>query len=270
MNFNILDLFSGVGGFSLGLHNADEAFKTVAFCEIDPFCTKVLNKNFKDIPVFDDIKNLNKSFLEAKNIPKIDIITGGFPCQDLSYAGKRAGFEGDKSGLFYEMIRISKEIKPKFIIYENVPALIEKKEFLNEFIEQNAKIGYDLQWHFFRASSLGYPHRRKRAFVVAWDNKTFTHSYVFGQIYYKTIQNEYNNKKSLLFRKEKTTKFNNLLTNYSKFPDPSLLQRDFRDIRRDNGLSDAMDRVGALGNSLVPEIVEMLGKALIKTYKEYI
>lgn len=269
MQLNILDLFSGIGGFSLGLHNADPAFKTLAFCEIDPYSTKILNKNFKGIPVFNDVTTLDKSFLESKNIKNIDIITGGFPCQDLSYAGKKKGLEGKKSSLFYEIIRLANEIKPKFIIYENVPALIEKKDILNEFIEQNQKIGYDLQWHILRATAIGYPHRRKRAFVIAWDKETFTNSHLFGEIYYKSIKYQYNIKNKVSNRKEKTKNFIPLLDSYNRFPPSYLLHTNHRDIRGDNGLSEALDQIGALGNSLIPEIIEILGRALIQTLKEY-
>lgn len=269
MQLNILDLFSGIGGVSLGLHNAAPAFKTLAFCEIDPYSTKILNKNFKGIPVFSDVTKLDKSLLESKNIKNIDIITGGFPCQDLSYAGKQKGLEGKKSGLFYEMIRLTNEIRPKFIIYENVHALIEKKEILNEFIEQNQKIGYDLQWHILRATAFGYPHRRKRAFIIAWDKETFTNSHLFGEIYYKSIQYQFINKNKVSIREKKTKSFIPLLDSYNRFPTPHLLYTNHRDIRRDNGLSEALDQIGALGNSLIPEIVEMLGVALINTLKEY-
>lgn len=269
MELNILDLFSGIGGFSLGLHNADPAFKTLAFCEIDPYSTKILNKNFKGIPVFNDVTKLDKSFLESKDIKNIDIIIGGFPCQDLSYAGKGKGLKGKKSGLFYEMIRLANEIRPNFIIYENVPALIERKEILNEFIEQNQKIGYDLQWHILRASALGYYHRRKRAFVIAWGKETFTNSHLFGEIYYKSIEHQFNIQNKVSSREEKTKKFSTFLTSYNRFPPPHLLHTNHRDIRRDNGLSEALDQIGALGNSLIPEIIEILGRALIQSIKEY-
>ncbi|MAU41000.1 MAG: hypothetical protein CMF31_05190 [Kordiimonas sp.] len=119
MNLKHLDLFSGIGGFALGLQWAG-GFETVGFCEIDPFCQKVLAKHWPHVPIYDDIKELDGDQFAGA----VDIITGGFPCQDLSIAGRKAGIDGDRSGLWSEMVRLARQIRPRYIIVENVTNLL--------------------------------------------------------------------------------------------------------------------------------------------------
>lgn len=113
----VLDLFSGIGGFSLGLERTG-GFKTVAFCEIDPYCRAVLKKHWPDVPCFEDVTKLNGS-----DIGPVDVICGGFPCQDISLAGKGAGLSGARSGLWYEFHRVIDETRPSWAVIENVSAL---------------------------------------------------------------------------------------------------------------------------------------------------
>ena len=157
---NVLDLFSGIGGFSLGLDRA--GFKTVAFCEVDKKCQAVLKKHWPDVPIFDDVSNLRGEDIEET----IDVICGGFPCQDISLAGKGAGLEGERSGLWTEFHRLIKEIKPKYAIIENVSAL--RSRGLDQVLRSLAEIGYDAEWHCITAASVGAPHRRDRIWIVAY------------------------------------------------------------------------------------------------------
>ena len=120
--FRLLDLFSGIGGFSLGLERSG-AFETVAFCEIEPFCRRVLAKHWPKVPCFDDVRKLTATRLAADGIA-VDAICGGFPCQDISFAGNGAGLEGDRSGLFYEYDLLVGELRPRLVIVENVKALL--------------------------------------------------------------------------------------------------------------------------------------------------
>ena len=117
----VLDLFSGIGGFSLGLERA--GMTTVAFCEIDKKAQQVLRKHWPNVPIFEDVCTLTKELLDERGIT-IDVICGGFPCQDISLAGKGAGIEGERSGLWTEYARIISELRPKFVIVENVSALL--------------------------------------------------------------------------------------------------------------------------------------------------
>lgn len=157
-----LDLFSGIGGFALGLQRTG-GFKTVAFCDFDPKTHLVLKKNFPGVPIFNDVKTL-----KGEDVGTVDIVTGGFPCQDLSVAGKGAGLAGERSGLWYEMHRIIKETKPKWVIAENVSAL--RSRGLDEVLWSLAQIGYDAEWHCIPASAVGAPHRRDRIWIVAYPN----------------------------------------------------------------------------------------------------
>ena len=159
----VLDLFSGIGGFSLGLERA--GFETVAFCEIDKKCHKVLNKHWPDVPIFEDVCTLTKELLDERGIT-VDVICGGFPCQDISLAGKGAGIEGERSGLWTEYARIISELRPKFVIVENVAALLSRG--LDRVLGDLAEIGYDAEWHCIPASAVGAPHRRDRIWIVAY------------------------------------------------------------------------------------------------------
>ena len=155
---NVLDLFSGIGGFGLGLESAG-GFKVKAFCEIEQHCTRVLNKNFEGVPVFDDITALNIKEGEY------DVFTGGFPCQDISIAGKNKGIGGEKSGLWKEYKRLIKQGKPKYAIIENVFALLGRG--LEVILQDLAEIGYDATWTLYDTRYFGKPQRRRRVYIVA-------------------------------------------------------------------------------------------------------
>ncbi len=159
----VLDLFSGIGGFSLGLERA--GMRTVAFCEIEPYCRAVLRKHWPDVPRYDDVRTLTADRLDADGIVP-DVICGGFPCQDISTAGKGAGLEGERSGLWSEYKRLIGEVRPKYVIVENVAALLNRG--LDRVLGDLAEIGYDAQWHCIPACAVGAPHRRDRIWIMAY------------------------------------------------------------------------------------------------------
>lgn len=163
MTYRILDLFSGIGGFSLGLERTG-GFKTVAFCEIEPFPRKVLAKHWPGVPIYDDVRTLTADRLRADGIAP-DVICGGFPCQDISFAGKGAGIEGERSGLWSEYARLIGELRPRYVIVENVSALLGRG--LDKVLGDLASIGFDAEWHCIPASAVGAPHRRDRIWIVA-------------------------------------------------------------------------------------------------------
>jgi DNA (cytosine-5)-methyltransferase 1 len=158
--YRVLDLFSGIGGFSLGLERA--GMRTVAFCEVDKKCQLVLKKHWPTVPIFDDVTSLKANEI---NEP-IEIICGGFPCQDISVAGHGAGLKGERSGLWWEFHRLIEEIKPSWAIIENVSAL--RSRGLDQVLGSLSEIGYDAEWHCITASSVGAPHRRDRIWIVAY------------------------------------------------------------------------------------------------------
>ena len=165
MILKLLDLFSGIGGFSYAAERIVGGYKTTQFVEIDPYCQSVLRKNFPNTPIHDDIK----TFTAKKG--QFDVLTAGFPCQDLSVAGRQAGIgEGTRSGLFYEIIRLLGEIQPKFVLFENVRNLLshEKGATFQEILFQIAKAGYDAEWSVISAKDLGGCHKRERIWIIAY------------------------------------------------------------------------------------------------------
>jgi DNA (cytosine-5)-methyltransferase 1 len=160
----VLDLFSGIGGFSLGLERTG-GFVTVAFCEIEPFCQRVLAKHWPGVPIYDDIRELTGARLAADGIA-VDVICGGFPCQDLSVDGQGAGLAGARSGLWYEYARLVGELRPRFIVVENVAELLNRG--FGEVLGSLAALGYDAEWNCIRASRFGLPHHRDRLWLVAY------------------------------------------------------------------------------------------------------
>jgi DNA (cytosine-5)-methyltransferase 1 len=159
----VLDLFSGIGGFSLGLERTG-GFKTVAFCEIEPYPRKVLAKHWPEVPCYRDVRELTADRLAADGIG-VDVICGGFPCQDISVAGKGAGMAGERSGLWSEFARLIGELRPRYAIVENVSALLSRG--LADVLGDLATLGYDAEWHCIPASAVGAPHRRDRIWIVA-------------------------------------------------------------------------------------------------------
>ena len=158
-----LDLFSGIGGFSLGLESAG-LVETVAFCDFDKYCQQVLNKNFPGVPVYGDVKELNYDKLRADGINQVDIITGGYPCQPFSVAGRKKG-EQDPRHVWPEMFRLIKELRPTWVIGENVGGHI--KLGLDSVLENLESEGYSARTFSISASSVGANHKRERVWIVA-------------------------------------------------------------------------------------------------------
>lgn len=189
-----LDLFSGIGGFALGAYNAGLRFERHYFSEIDPWCCKLYQKRFPDAVPLGDIKGIDGAALvrdsecgglggeswgrtgkEPSDGYAPFIIAGGFPCQDISVAGKGAGITGARSGLWFEYARLIGEIRPRYAIMENVGALTRRG--LDAVLGSLAEIGYDAEWSDIRASDVGAPHRRERIWIVAYPQANASRSY---------------------------------------------------------------------------------------------
>jgi DNA (cytosine-5)-methyltransferase 1 len=231
---NVLDLFSGIGGFSLGLERA--GMRTVAFCEVDPFCRRVLAKHWPDIPCYDDVRSLTAERLAADGIAA-DVICGGFPCQDISVAGKGAGIEAERSGLWSEYARIIGELRPRYVIVENVAALLGRG--LERVLGDLATLGFDAEWHCIPASAIGAPHRRDRVWIVAFPR---CGGLAFGE--------------RLLTRRQIADAAASAPCQWDDLPDVG---------RAVHGLSNRVDRLCGLGNAVVPQIPEIIGRAIMKT-----
>ena len=229
--YNVLDLFSGIGGFSLGLERA--GMRTAAFCEIDPFCQRVLARHWPSTRVYADIKQLTSRRLQHDGL-SIDILCGGYPCQPFSVAGKRRG-QDDPRHLWPEMYRLIREIRPRWVICENVAGHIELG--LDTVFADLAAAGYAATPVVVPACAVGLPHRRDRIWVVA-------HAAGFQL--------------GLASRPE------------GRKPSRELLDEAFwRDLPAsftvgdDDGVPYRMERTQALGNAVVPQIPELIGRAII-------
>lgn len=164
---NGLDLFSGIGGLTLAL---GEWVRPIAYCENDRYAQCVLLSRMGDgslptAPIWDDVRTLSRSNIGQL---RVEIIYGGFPCQDISAAGNGAGLAGERSGLFFEIARLTKEIKPKFVFLENVSAILSRG--LDQILKTFTELGYDCRWEICKASDVGAPHRRARWWFLAYTN----------------------------------------------------------------------------------------------------
>jgi DNA (cytosine-5)-methyltransferase 1 len=263
----VLDLFSGIGGFSLGLERA--GMKTVAFCEIDKFCRKVLAHHWPSIPIYEDIKLLTAQRLNDDGI-KIDVICGGFPCQDISTAGKGEGLRGERSGLWREYARLIGEIRPRYVIVENVAALLFRG--LSDVLGDLASLGYDAEWHCIPASYIGAPHRRDRIWIIAHRNSDNQSKSIisFDDEASRVQSNASNSDSERLQRGEEAgdngknwAQSRNQLITGCRGVSRSAWEIEPNVGRVANGVPARMDRLKSLGNAVVPQIPEILGKAII-------
>jgi DNA (cytosine-5)-methyltransferase 1 len=154
-------LFSGIGGIDLGFERAghDIAWQV----EIDPWCREILSKHWPQVPKFEDVTQVG-----ADNLSPVDVLAGGFPCQDVSNAGKRAGIEGARSGLWSEFDRIICDLRPRYVFVENVPGLLVRG--MDRVLGDLAAAGYDAEWEVLSAADVGAPHLRKRVWIIAHAN----------------------------------------------------------------------------------------------------
>jgi len=159
-------LFAGIGGIDLGLERA--GMECAWQVEPDDFCQKVLTKHWPDVPKYGDIRDVGK-----RNLETVDLISGGFPCQDVSLAGKRMGLEGERSTLWSEFYRIICEIRPEWVLIENVPGLLssDNGKFFRTILWNLSKGGYDAEWQTLSAKMFGAIHRRERLFIIANNNR---------------------------------------------------------------------------------------------------
>ena len=159
----ILDTFAGIGGFSYAAEKLLGGFETTQFIEIDPFCQKVLKKHWPHVPIHDDIRTFTAKPGEYS------VITAGFPCQDISVAGLQKGITKEtRSGLFYELMRVIRMVRPQYVVLENVAAILNRG--LDIVLRELSEAGYDAEWSVISASSVGACHQRSRWWLVAYPN----------------------------------------------------------------------------------------------------
>lgn len=153
----VLDLFSGIGGFSLGLERA--GMETVAFCEVDQFCRQVLAKHWPNVRIHDDVRTLDGNEYRGT----VDVVCGGFPCQPFSLAGKRAGADDDRH-LWPEMLRVIREVQPRYVIGENVAGFVNME--LDNCLSDLEAIGYACGAFVIPACAVDAQHRRDRVWIL--------------------------------------------------------------------------------------------------------
>jgi DNA (cytosine-5)-methyltransferase 1 len=235
----VLDLFSGIGGFSLGLERTG-GFETAAFCEIEPRARRVLAKHWPGVRCYDDVRTLTSEQLAADGIARIDVITGGFPCQDISLVGKQRGIsDGTRSGLWSEIARLARELRPAFVIVENVANLLsgpsdQPGKWFGRVLGDLAELGYNAEWENIPAGAVGAPSRRERVWIVAYGDEGAPWAGRF------------------------TGRPNRQAHDW-----PRLVLASGS--RSDNGFPDWVDRVGQCGNAVVPQIPELIGYAILES-----
>ncbi len=253
----VFDLFSGIGGFSLGLERA--GFTTQYFCEIDPYCRGVLAKHWPHVPCFEDVRTVR-----GVDLTPVDLLCGGFPCQDISLAGKGAGLSGERSGLWFEYARLIDEIRPRYVLIENVSAL--RSRGLDRVLGSLAALGYDAEWHCIPACAVGAPHRRDRVWIVAYAEGHRAQGGIC-QLNGGSVVGEHG---------EDVADAN--ISEQSELPVyafSGISMQEFKRCRSHewllepnvgrvaHGIPARVDRLRGLGNAIVPQIAELLGYAIL-------
>jgi len=251
----VLDLFSGIGGFSLGLDRA--GMETVAFCENDKFCQKVLAKHWPDVPVHNNIEELDGRQYRGS----VELVCGGFPCQPFSVAGPQRGAEDDRA-LWPEMLRVIREVEPAWVIGENVSGIIHME--LDNVLSDLEGAGYSCQTFVIPACAVDAKHRRDRVWIVA-DTECLRQQ---GQGEHEHSGNQEAHRKrqashalDVSVRKERGAQpgMGGMVDGVSRWLDePEGIPRVIGKV------PDRVHRLKALGNAVVPQVVEVLGKIIME------
>jgi DNA (cytosine-5)-methyltransferase 1 len=285
----VLDLFSGIGGFSLGLERTG-GFSTVAFCEIEPFPRKVLAKHWPEVPCYEDVTKLTGDILRRDRI-SVDVITGGFPCQDISVAGKQAGIgEGTRSGLWSEIVRLIGELSPRYVIVENVAALLsgpseQRGGWFGSILADLAECGYDAEWENIPAAAVGAPHRRERVWVVAYPKRLATDQQFRADVQRgwagqakqaglgsgsKYVADATSQRQQGQGELEQPVSATQTSDRQAGILGAIRVAREWSiepDVGRvANGVPQRVDRLKGLGNAVVPQIPELIGRAILAAH----
>lgn len=276
MTLTFGSLFAGIGGFDLGFERAGMVCKWQV--EIDDYATKVLAKHWPHVHRERDIRECGKHNLEP-----VDVICGGFPCQDISYAGLGAGLDGERSGLFFEAIRLVCELRPRIVVLENVAALLTRG--LDRVLGTLAEIGYDAEWHCIPAAAVGAPHIRDRVFVLAHTRHRGIDQRTWGP------RSEQKPKTSVSQEFSSDGKNRNVAysgcdgSRRSERMDgnPAIWSKGGVDAsgcgwwetepdvgRVANGIPARAHRLRGLGNAVVPQVAEWIGRRIVESVTEYV
>lgn len=254
-------LFAGIGGLDLGLERAGMQCRWQV--EIDDYARRVLAKHWPDVRRHDDVRTWPQADTE-----QVDLIVGGFPCTDISNAGKRAGITGEQSGLWTEFARIIRELRPRIVLVENVAALLGRG--MDRVLGDLAESGFDAEWDCIPASAVGAPHRRDRVFVVSYAEGIGRRSRrPWGVV-------------GTGARKEDAAGMANASIEDDRRGDSESAERQGTEFgegdsraggpwavepavgRVADGVPDRMDRLRCLGNAVVPQVAEWIGRRIIE------
>lgn len=245
----VLSLFAGIGGFDIGLDRTG-GFETVAFCEIDPFCRRLLAQQWPGVPIYNDVRELIYGDASSVIAARPNVIVGGFPCQDISSAGHRAGIDGDRSSLWSFFAATICGVRPEWVIVENVRDLLIRG--IDRVLGDLAAIGYDAWWDCVRASQLGYPHARDRLILVA---------------YPAALRREEGERSAQEWRGLIRARVHGSPSPWARSANDDEVRSQF--VRIVDGLPDRVDRLGALGNAVVPEVIEIAGRAILASLAQH-
>ena len=271
MPLTVGSLFSGIGGFELGLERTG-GFKTAWQCEINPFCLKVLEKHWPGVKRFADIKKMGI----GEEIPYVDVICGGFPCQPVSCAGKRKGKE-DTRWLWPEFCRVVRCVRPEWVLIENVPGLLsaDAGRLFAGILRDLSESGYDAEWTCLRASDAGAPHRRERIFVMAhtdgWNVETHGKTGTSGQIHIAGENQLAACRKNVNVTNPVLNRLENLKQTGTT-SGPIDRNADWWSVepnvgRVAHGIPSRVDRLRALGNAIVPQCAQFVGQCLLDSIR---
>jgi DNA (cytosine-5)-methyltransferase 1 len=238
-------LFAGIGSCCLGFERA--GFEVKWTVENNPFCHKILTKNFPNAERFEDVNHVG-----IFDLTPVDVLTGGFPCQDISIAGPGTGLAGARSGLWFEFARIINELRPKYVLVENVQALLGRG--MLQVLGDLSEIGYDAEWEVIQAANVGLPQARKRVWVVAYPSGQRVQR-LFESLDFSSVRQGWSGS-----AEDMQSVVDAALVGSDRFPKPLLWGVDHRP-------PHWMDRIHGLGNSCAPQIPEWIGNR-IREYEE--
>jgi len=237
-------LFSGIGGLELGLERAIPGAHTVFQVEQNTYARAVLAKHWPNAQRFDDVRQAG-----AHNLPPCDLLCGGFPCQDISVAGKRAGINGERSGLWAEYARIIGELRPRYIVVENVSALLAGG--MGRVLGDLASCGYDALWDCVPAAAVGAPHRRDRVFIIAFRDMADPDCARLEGRLSESLQE---------CTGQRLTGQGG--TRPSRVQDHWLIESGVGRVA--TGVPRRVDRLRCLGNAVVPQVAEVVGRVVMQ------
>lgn len=264
MTLTFGSLFAGIGGFDLGFERAGMVCKWQV--EIDDYATRVLEKHWPGVHRERDIRECG-----SHNLERVDVICGGFPCQDISYAGLGAGLDGERSGLFFEAVRLVRQLQPRFVVLENVAALLTRG--LDRVLGTLAAIGFDAEWHCIPAAAVGAPHIRDRVFVLAYSaSERFREARKHSKRQKKwigcscEILANANSKRRNKRRRDNCQHDGSFASAGSKldFSRAEWWQSEPAVGRVANGIPARVDRLRCLGNAVVPQVAEYIGRRIVE------